>query len=110
MTGPASDERTRAERRATYRALATDATYRLPKSWICADCGDRSPLSATRCRTCDGMTAADPSTWRARSGRLGQAFVEYALILAIVAIGAIIALLFLGGTISHVLSAVGSSL
>jgi Flp pilus assembly pilin Flp len=45
------------------------------------------------------------------SGRgAGQGLAEYALILALIAIVAISALLFLGGGISSILSAVGSSL
>jgi Flp pilus assembly pilin Flp len=45
------------------------------------------------------------------SGReVGQGLAEYALILALIAIVAISALLFLGGGISSILSVVGSSL
>ena len=40
----------------------------------------------------------------------GQGLAEYALILAMVAIVAIIALLFLGGQVSSVLSDVGNSI
>ena len=40
----------------------------------------------------------------------GQGLAEYALILALIAILAIVALLFLGGSISKVLSTVGSSI
>jgi pilus assembly protein Flp/PilA len=40
----------------------------------------------------------------------GQGLAEYALILALIAILAIVALLFLGGQISQVLSTVGNSL
>ena len=39
----------------------------------------------------------------------GQGLAEYALILALIAIVAIVALLFLGGSISSVLSTVGES-
>jgi pilus assembly protein Flp/PilA len=39
----------------------------------------------------------------------GQGLAEYALILALIAIVAILALLFLGGQISKILSTVGSS-
>ena len=39
----------------------------------------------------------------------GQGLTEYALILALVAIVAIIALLFLGGQVSSILSDVGNS-
>ena len=40
----------------------------------------------------------------------GQGLAEYALILALIAILAIVALIFLGGQVSKVLSAVGSSI
>jgi pilus assembly protein Flp/PilA len=40
----------------------------------------------------------------------GQGLAEYALILALVAIAAIIALLFLGGQVSAILSNVGNSI
>jgi pilus assembly protein Flp/PilA len=40
----------------------------------------------------------------------GQGLAEYALILALIAILSIIALLFLGGQVSKVLSTVGNSL
>ena len=39
----------------------------------------------------------------------GQGLAEYALILALIAIVAILALIFLGGQISKILSTVGSS-
>jgi len=39
----------------------------------------------------------------------GQGLAEYALILALIAIVAILALIFLGGQISTILSTVGSS-
>ena len=39
----------------------------------------------------------------------GQGLAEYALILALIAIVAILALIFLGGEISEILSTVGSS-
>ena len=39
----------------------------------------------------------------------GQGLAEYALILALIAIVAILALLFLGGQISRILSTIGSS-
>ena len=42
--------------------------------------------------------------------QIGQGLAEYALILALIAIVAISALLFLGGGISSILSVVGSSL
>jgi pilus assembly protein Flp/PilA len=40
----------------------------------------------------------------------GQGLAEYALILALIAIIAIVALLFIGGRVSTVLSTVGNSL
>ncbi len=39
----------------------------------------------------------------------GQGLVEYALILVLIAIVAIVALIFLGGQVSEILSNVGSS-
>ena len=45
-----------------------------------------------------------------RGDEEGQGLAEYALILALIAILAIVALLFLGGKISTVLSTVGGSL
>ena len=41
---------------------------------------------------------------------MGQGLAEYALILALIAILAIVALIFLGGQISTVLSTVGTSI
>jgi pilus assembly protein Flp/PilA len=40
----------------------------------------------------------------------GQGLAEYALILALIAIVAILALIFLGGQVSTILSTVGSSI
>ena len=40
----------------------------------------------------------------------GQGLAEYALILALIAIVAVVALLFLGGVISTILSTIGQSL
>ena len=40
----------------------------------------------------------------------GQGLAEYALILALIAIAAVFALLFLSGTISSILSLIGSKL
>ena len=45
----------------------------------------------------------------ARVAARGQGLAEYALILALIAIVAILALLFLGGQISGILSDVGNS-
>lgn len=39
----------------------------------------------------------------------GQGLVEYALILALIAVVAIVALLFLGGQIAAILSSIGES-
>jgi pilus assembly protein Flp/PilA len=44
-----------------------------------------------------------------RRDEKGQGLAEYALILALIAIVAILALIFLGGQISKILSTVGSS-
>jgi len=44
-----------------------------------------------------------------RSDEEGQGLAEYALILALIAIVAILALIFLGGQISTILSTVGKS-
>ena len=57
------------------------------------------------------------STLRNKADRLiervsradGQGLAEYALILALIAIVAIVALLFMGGAISNILSNVGNS-
>jgi pilus assembly protein Flp/PilA len=40
----------------------------------------------------------------------GQGLAEYALILALIAIVAVLALVFLGGTISSILSTIGNSI
>ena len=45
--------------------------------------------------------------WHDRSG---QGLAEYALILALIAIVAIVALIFLGGTISEIISDVGHTI
>ena len=42
-------------------------------------------------------------------GETGQGLVEYALILVLIAIVAIVALAFLGGNVSKYLSAIGTS-
>jgi pilus assembly protein Flp/PilA len=47
--------------------------------------------------------------WMSRHNE-GQGLAEYALLLALIAIVAIAALLFLGGQVSTVLSTVGSSI
>ena len=46
----------------------------------------------------------------ARLDRRGQGLAEYALILALIAIVAVVALLFLGGVIKTILSTVGVSM
>ena len=48
--------------------------------------------------------------WNTLSGDDGQGLTEYALILALIAIVAIVALSFLGGSVTRVLSSVGRSL
>jgi pilus assembly protein Flp/PilA len=45
-----------------------------------------------------------------KSDEEGQGLAEYALILALIAIVAILALLFLGGQISAILSTIGASI
>ena len=47
---------------------------------------------------------------RSRDDEQGQGLAEYALILALIAIIAILALVFLGATISQILSTVGAEL
>jgi Flp pilus assembly pilin Flp len=49
-------------------------------------------------------------TLQRRNSQVGQGLAEYALILALIAILAITALLFLGGQINTILSNVGNSL
>jgi Flp pilus assembly pilin Flp len=46
----------------------------------------------------------------AREGQAGQGLAEYALILALVGIAAIVAITFLGGSISSLLSTLGNAL
>jgi Flp pilus assembly pilin Flp len=46
----------------------------------------------------------------ARVQQRGQGLAEYALILALIAIVAVVALLFLGGVIKTILSTIGASL
>jgi len=43
------------------------------------------------------------------SGEEGQTLAEYALILALIAVIAVLALIFLGGTITNLFSSVGNS-
>ena len=52
----------------------------------------------------------DMQTLRSRIGAAGQGLAEYALLLALIAILAVSALLFLGGQINAVLSDVGNQL
>jgi Flp pilus assembly pilin Flp len=52
----------------------------------------------------------DMQTLQRRNSQAGQGLAEYALILALIAILAITALLFLGGQINTILSNVGNSL
>jgi Flp pilus assembly pilin Flp len=46
----------------------------------------------------------------ARVDQRGQGLAEYALILALIAIAAVVALLFLGGVIKTILSTIGGAL
>ena len=48
--------------------------------------------------------------WSALTSQAGQGLAEYALILGLIAIVAIISLIFLGGQISDKLSIVGNSM
>lgn len=45
-----------------------------------------------------------------RRGQAGQGLAEYALILALIAIAAVVALMFLSGVIQSILSQIGNSL
>jgi len=57
------------------------------------------------------MRMVDPirHTWNRRD-EMGAALVEYALLLALIAVVAIVALHFLGGSVSNTLNNVGSSI
>ncbi len=57
------------------------------------------------------LRAIDPirSTWNRRD-ELGASLVEYALLLALIAVVALVALHFLGGSVSNTLNNVGSSI
>ena len=61
----------------------------------------RRPELALRCAT---------RRWAVPADEDGQGLAEYALILALIAIVAIVSLIFLGGQISDILSHVGDSL
>ena len=50
------------------------------------------------------------SLFRVSSGEEGQSLAEYALILALIAVVAIAALIFLGGQISAILSTIGAQI
>ena len=56
------------------------------------------------------MRVIDPirSTWNRRD-ELGASLVEYALLLALIAVVALVALHFLGGSVANTLNNVGSS-
>ncbi len=59
----------------------------------------------------DVTTKSIPTSGRARRlGEVGQGLAEYALILALIAVLAIIALMFLGSQISDRLSQVGNAM
>ena len=47
---------------------------------------------------------------RGRTGRLGQGLAEYALILGLIAVLAIAALTFMGGSINQMMSTLGNAL
>ena len=49
------------------------------------------------------------STWNRRD-EIGASLVEYALLLALVAVVALVALHFLGGSVANTLNSVGSSI
>ena len=57
------------------------------------------------------MRLVDPirATWNRRD-EVGASLVEYALLLALIAVVAIVALHFLGGSVSNTLNSVGSSI
>jgi Flp pilus assembly pilin Flp len=57
------------------------------------------------------MRAIDPirATWNRRD-ELGASLVEYALLLALIAVVALVALHFLGGSVANTLSSVGQSI
>lgn len=57
------------------------------------------------------MRLVDPirNVWGRRE-ELGASLVEYALLLALIAVVAIVALHFLGGSVSNTLNSVGSSI
>jgi Flp pilus assembly pilin Flp len=48
--------------------------------------------------------------FKGQAGEKGQGLAEYALILALIAVVAIAALIFLGGQVSAILSAVGAAI
>jgi pilus assembly protein Flp/PilA len=56
------------------------------------------------------MRAIDPirATWNRRD-ELGASLVEYALLLALIAVVALVALHFLGGSVANTLSSVGNN-
>jgi len=49
-------------------------------------------------------------TLKRRPGQAGQGLAEYALILALIAIAAVVSLLFLSGSVNDLLSQVGSNI
>jgi pilus assembly protein Flp/PilA len=57
-----------------------------------------------------GHYSTEGSSMLTLKGRSGQGLAEYALILALIAIAAVLALLFLSGTIQSILSAVGAAM
>ena len=89
------------------RALTGDYRGRLDTArWLAANPGDAHPCLREREEHRKQMLA---NIFRA-SGDEGQGLAEYALILALIAIVAIGALLFLGGAISSILSQIGAAI
>ena len=58
------------------------------------------------------MRMVDPirRTWSRGKDELGASLVEYALLLALIAVVALVALHFLGGSVANTLSRVGQSI
>ena len=51
-----------------------------------------------------------PATWAPAEGEQGQGLAEYALILALIAVVAIISLIFLGDTLADLMSYIGDTI
>jgi Flp pilus assembly pilin Flp len=50
------------------------------------------------------------AAWRPQAGEAGQGLAEYALILGLIAIVAILSLIFLGDTIANLMSYIGDTI